>query len=381
MQKVLYISHYADLLGANRSLLSLVRGMKDKKLYSPIIILPREGELSIELRKYNIQYYVVSFYPSVYEKKGFLEMLKANIKEIINISASIKVALHFRKRGICLIHTNSSVSNLGAYISFFLKIPHIWHFREFAKLHYHLFFNIGYKLQLKIWKNCSDRVITISNALREYYTPLLYPSKIVTIYNGIEFDRKLEVKHSGTFFHIALVGVVHPGKHQDIVIRAISKIVNELKIRNVHLHVYGQCIDEEYQKTVNDLIIDRNLENFVTLHGYQTNIDIQIRTCNIGVLASEYEAFGRVTIEYMANGLIPIVSNSGANTEIVKDGINGLVFELNNVDSLVSRILEVVNGYETMSWMLENAKESAEKYSIEAIIEQVVLLYNQIGRR
>ena len=65
--------------------------------------------------------------------------------------------------------------------------------------------------------------------------------------------------------------------------------------------------------------------------------------CHIGIVSSEYEAFGRVTIEYMLNGMIPIVSRSGANIEIVCDGVNGYLFELNDSKQLAQKIVMVID--------------------------------------
>lgn len=375
---ILFISHYADLLGANRSLLGLLEYVQRSNLYTPIVLLPREGEICQALEELGVKYLRLRFYSSVYEKKNFLDVIKSLFRGLLNVFILIKLYFLFKKDNIDLIHTNSSTINIGAYLSLMLKIPHIWHFREFAKLHYHLCFNCGYKLQIYIWRKYSTQIVTISNALKDYCLNLGC-RKIITIYNGIALRNKmLKIAKEDDFFHIAMVGVLHPGKHQDVVIRALAKIVNEYECKNLHLHVYGQYIDDTYRIVIEDLVKNNGLEKYISFYGYQTNVRQKTENCHIGILASEYEAFGRVTIEYMDNKMIPIVSNSGANIEIIDNGVNGLIFETNSVDSLVSCIVKVMKEYKSLGWMLDNIQKSVSKYSVKANAEQVVLLYNNI---
>ena len=98
--------------------------------------------------------------------------------------------------------------------------------------------------------------------------------------------------------------------------------------------------------------------------------------CKIGVLASEYEAFGRVTIEYMLSRLVPVVSNSGANIEIIRDGENGMIFELNNVKQLCEKILHLFNSPQLIATLSERAQlEARSKYTVEKNVEHIMNLY------
>lgn len=63
-----------------------------------------------------------------------------------------------------------------------------------------------------------------------------------------------------------------------------------------------------------------------------------LHCAHIAVTASRCEAFGRVTVEYMMAGLAVIVSNTGANPEIIKDGETGLVYQYGKPEDLRDKI-------------------------------------------
>lgn len=49
--KILYITHYSKLYGANKSMLYLIKDMIKRYNVTPIVLCPNEGELTEELKK------------------------------------------------------------------------------------------------------------------------------------------------------------------------------------------------------------------------------------------------------------------------------------------------------------------------------------------
>ena len=49
--RVAHLTHYAELYGANRSLLDLVLELRQRGEVEPHVLMPREGPLSERLRK------------------------------------------------------------------------------------------------------------------------------------------------------------------------------------------------------------------------------------------------------------------------------------------------------------------------------------------
>lgn len=377
--KILFITHYSEMLGANRCLLALLIYLQQRTNYVTLVLLPSEGEFSNELRKYSIPFIVCNIYPAVYDKVRILDVFKGYLRELLTLLTSISLYFKLRKDGFEIIHSNSSVINAGIYLSLLLKKTHIWHFREFADLHYNFSYNWGKKYQTRLWNSGINTIVTVSNSLKKYYSSILRRPKLLTIYDGVNVPNNLSKNIlTKDFFNLALVGVIHPGKHQDIVLKALYEIIHTYSIENVHLHIYGNFANESYKHFIEDLINRLHIQKFITFHGYQQNIFNSVTSCQIGILASEYEAFGRVTIEYMAWGLIAIESNSGANKELIKDGINGFLFDLNDPISLANKIVYVINNYQNMHSILNQAYLTSLEFSEDKNAIKIVELYDKI---
>lgn len=376
--KILFVTHYSDLLGANRSLLTLVKYLKENTNYVPIVLLPHKGQLVDELVNNNITYYKYPLFISIYKRRKLLNVLKGLLKESLNILISAYLYFVFKGLDIRIIHTNSSVTNIGAYLAFLMKVPHIWHFREFAKEHFKCHFNCGEKYQVYIWNNFASIIVVISNSLKEYYCQLLNKAKIIVVYNGVSIPQNGIVKKEKGNFHIAVTGCVYPEKHQDVILKAINKVVYDYKTTNLHLHIYGNFESDEYRSVMLNMVTQLDLDRYVTFYGYTPNVVVKSNFCHIGILASEYEAFGRVTIEYMMNGMIPIVSDSGANKEIIADGENGFIFKLNDVEDLAKCIHNVIINYDTYSYVIEKALQTSNLYTVSSNANHIISLYNKI---
>lgn len=61
------------------------------------------------------------------------------------------------------------------------------------------------------------------------------------------------------------------------------------------------------------------MTNQIEFLGHRSDVNQLLQDAHIAVMASRCEAFGWVTVEYMMSGLAVIVSNTGANPEIVSE--------------------------------------------------------------
>ena len=79
----------------------------------------------------------------------------------------------------------------------------------------------------------------------------------------------------------------------------------------------------------------------------------------------------------MLNGMIPIVSRSGANIEIVCDGVNGYLFELNGSKQLAQKIVMVIDNYSSLQNIRECAKLTAKQFTVEATVKKLLEIYEE----
>ena len=208
-----------------------------------------------------------------------------------------------------------------------------------------------YKFASKVYFN--------SLALSEfaYEEQLIKPSKFKVIGNGssngidIDYFSKENVKTSKPDLKKAL-GI----SEKDFVFCYVGRVVsdkgmNELSeaFRNVtacfkdcHLLLVGP-LEQEL-----DPILPKSLEFFETspqvqLMGYKSDIRPFLKAADVLVFPSHREGFPNVPLQAGAMGLASIVTNINGCNEIIKDGVNGLIVDAKNVNSLENGMKRMLN--------------------------------------
>jgi glycosyltransferase involved in cell wall biosynthesis len=99
-----------------------------------------------------------------------------------------------------------------------------------------------------------------------------------------------------------------------------------------------------------------------------------MRTSDVLVLPSRTipgkwkEQFGRVLVEAMASGCVPIGSDSGAIPSVI--GAGGLIFPEGDVAALARRLTSVASGRDMLAALRSRALERAnERYSWRAVAQ------------
>lgn len=350
--KVLYITHYHFLYGANKSLLQLLIELKDRGV-KPYVIVPRKGSLTDELEANKIEYFVFKFYNWLNQDKLLINRLKRFLNNFMFFKAH-RTLLNKRIK-IDVIHTNTSVTNLGAYLSIKIKAPHVWHIREYGEED----FNIKYYYDIKkvghYFDTNSEKVITVSNDLKEYYSKYIPSHKMKVIYNGIPIRKELNKSYNYKDpLRIAIVGVVSKNKNQIELIKALSYLKLTKKNSNFKLYIIGNGFSK-YVNSVKKQVKDLSLTDNVEFVGYVSDVEGYLKHIDLGVICSKREAFGRVTIEFMANKIPVIASDTGATKEIIVNKELGILYKYGNIEDLAQKIDRIENNRESLKEIGEKA--------------------------
>gem|GEM_PF-4473591 len=156
-RKVILVSHAAGLCGAERSLLDLASGMQRQGL-TPIVIVRGDGPLTDELVRLGIEYHPMQYHAWIGRGNA---RLKALYRHCCNLYAANRAAVLFKGRGIAMVYINTTVSPFGAMLAKSLKVPAVWHLREWLES-----FDGGTAAALKTVDRYADLVIANSDALR-----------------------------------------------------------------------------------------------------------------------------------------------------------------------------------------------------------------------
>jgi glycosyltransferase involved in cell wall biosynthesis len=372
--KILFITHYSDLYGGNKSLINLIDGLTSMYDIEPLVVIPIEGTISSVLKDKNIPYIVMKFNQWCEVKpKMQLQHLYRYIMYKYFSSKRIKKLNTFNEQQICLlndelgnfkpewVYSNSSVFNFGILYAKKYNIKHIWHIREFGKKDYNLkFFD---KKKVTDLFNTSDKVIGISNAIKSFYNKKYDIRNIIVEYNAVLsssdleiIDKRVEKKIVVQFTDIVfgIVGLIQINKRQVDAIAAF-KVVNN-KYPNTKLIIAGMGDQEELKKMVNRL----KLSSKVEFLGHLSDPFDAFLKMDINLMCSKNEGLGRVTIEAMAASIPTIGYKGGGTIEIIQNNITGLFYE-NGINDLSNKMIYLIENESKRYEMGFNARKIFEK--------------------
>ncbi len=156
------------------------------------------------------------------------------------------------------------------------------------------------------------------------------------IYNGIHINK--DYKKEGTsnpIVNFCIVGLLTYNKNQLEVIEA-SKLLIERGISNFCLNIIGEG-DQDYTNNIKAIVNQNGMEQYVKLWGYRNDVDVILNNMHVGIVPSKKEAFGRVTIEYMAKWMPVIGANTGGTKELIVNNMNGYLYELGSAKDLADK--------------------------------------------
>ena len=374
--RVLFVTHYAGFYGANKSLYTLMLLLREKYGVQPMVLLPKEGLMCTMLQKADIPYRVSHYYWWVNDNKGFFQWILNKRKQLINYLRVPKLCKLFSERSPELIYTNSLCVNVGYFMARHLCIPHIWQFRESFEQ-----FNLKPSLTKKSTKKIfADRTniehILISDYMMKAYRSYLPNDRMARIYNGVDLPKGMEERKQNVIkgrLKVVCSGILSDQKNQLEILKA--QII--LKERRIEIITYFLgSPKEEYFGPMMQYIKEHQLEEIAHVVGHTNDVFGVLREMNLGVVAARDEAFGRVTIEYMLMHMPVVVSDSGANPELIEEGKTGMIYPLGDAEKLADCIEEYVKHPELLQThgdaaaMVAKENFSAEK-NAELIYEQI----------
>lgn len=381
--KVLFVAHSAELSGgANRSLLSVMKGLRNDWGISPSVLIPATGgELQEACAREQIPVYTGKYHTccTVFrrEMKDLLRAAKLYTAPTVDWFLARK--LNSQLPGdFDLIYTNERMVVVGAYLASMRKIPHIWHVRSFAQENATYYPPFYYRLM----KKRAQRIVLISKALYDSFSRKICEKKLRMVYNGVEsLAYSVEGKYPHEKFRLILTGRIVPPKGQLEAIQALQ-ILQKTHPDMFELYFAGSIPQYDagnYGKQLQRYISEAGLENNVHFLGDVQNISELRRGMDLELVCSWCETFGRVTVEAMFARLPVVGSNAGGTPEIIIDGDTGLLYTPHNAKQLAEQILWCAEHPNQMSRMAEKGYQRAkEQFTIEVAVRNIYTVISEV---
>ena len=163
-------------------------------------------------------------------------------------------------------------------------------------------------------------------------------------------------------------------KNQNMIFDAL-KILLE-KHGNIQLLAPGS---EEFADPYIEYAKQLGVWEHVHVMGYRRDIANLVAMCDVSLSSSRQEGLPINLIEAMAIGNSIVATNVRGNNDLVQDGENGFLVELNDSGAMAEAILKIYDNPNLSEKFRENNAKMVQKYSVENVIEAMCNIYEELN--
>ncbi len=206
-------------------------------------------------------------------------------------------------------------------------------------------------------------------------------SKCEVIYNCVETETSLmprkdllaKFQIAPDAFVIGTVATIRPVKGIDVMLRALIQVTD---IQNWIAIIAGPIKDP----AVVELVKDPRLHGRLRMLGYVDNASTLMRGMDLFVMPSRKEGLCRALLEAMGQSVCPIVSNAGGMKEVVRDGVDGVVFPSEDNNALALAIRRLHSAPDQISRLGKSAMDRVEAMCAPSVVgDRVMEMYQRLA--
>ena len=199
-------------------------------------------------------------------------------------------------------------------------------------------------------------------------------SKTHYIPNGINLDG-VNKKYPNNVTSFITPGTIQERKNQDILIKSLLTIGKNDR-KGLLFYARGAVVDEAYFRSMENSIQYNKLGDYIRFLPKSTKLDELYLDYDALILPSFHEGFPNVLLEGMKYGKVIIISRQAESNDIIKNGINGFLFDANDPCSLKDAIIRELSAKQIKRMCTINTTLIQEKLSIEKVVNRWEQLYN-----
>lgn len=177
-----------------------------------------------------------------------------------------------------------------------------------------------------------DALIVNSQATADYVG---VPGAIV-IYPGVDLPTSKPARVSDEVV-IGTACRLEPIKQIEILIEAFSMLVRDFP--KIRLRIAGEG---SQRKALEDRVAALGLTGYTSFNGWTEELQHELESWDIFVIASVDEGFGLAALEAMASGLPVIASAAGGLRELVTDGESGFLVPPGSAADFANRLRQLI---------------------------------------
>ena len=357
--RILFTSYQKGFAGSAYSLIYLAAGLKEQGHH--IFIAGVEGSIiAHHALQHNIPFTKLEKGFKYWDRRSIdkiCELLRSERIQIVNAQSSrdryaLAAIKLFYKKDLVLVHTRRQrVNSKGLFLQ-------------------NLLYNIT-----------ATHMVAVSGKVRESMLRVgLNEKKATIINNGTpkekydHLDHRIvsEIKRKYQLGAKMVLGCVARKKLQIDLLRALKYLPEDLVVIFVGIHRDDLRSELKETNPSQRLIFTGGLSMKEVLHHYPL--------FDVNVLPSKIEGLSQSLLEAMALG-VPVVATAAAgNPDLIKNGVNGFLYEKGDAPGLAKAVMGVMNMEENQrTELINNAKKTAfDDFGMEKVVLAYEDLFEQL---
>jgi glycosyltransferase involved in cell wall biosynthesis len=172
---------------------------------------------------------------------------------------------------------------------------------------------------------------------------------------------------------IGTLGQITWIKGIDLIIRSLAHLIDDYP--NIKLIIGGNGPET---KTLTKLVSRLKIDNYVEFIGNVSHHIKFYHSINIYIQASYSESFGLAPLEAMSASIPTIASNAGALPEIVRNKVDGLIFQRGDHQDLRRTIISLISSKDLYQKLSKAGPRRAAEFSVKRMSRKYHSLYQKI---
>ncbi len=338
-----------------------------------VAVCPWKGSLAAECARHGIRTKITLIPGWAFLERSRTPRIEALIGAIPYLAILLLGVLHavlllVRLRPTMVI-TNTMVVPAHAIAAKLRGIPHYWMVREFGRDDHRLWFLLGHRRTIRLIGQLSESVICNSHAVEEALLAVDPKMTTTVVYPVVDAPLGTPPKRQpGERMRAVLVGYLSQAKGQRIAVEAVAIA------RKAGVDVELTLVGAGNQKPLRTLARRLDVADLVNIDGPTRDVGRYWSAAHVGLMCSQCEAFGRVTVEAMRAGLPVCGTNAGGTPEIVDPGINGLLSPAGDANALAANLMALESDENLRRKLAFRAAETTQRFQRDRHDDEVAVI-------
>jgi len=376
-RRVLYLHSSAGRYGADRQL-QLLATTLDPARYQPLVVLPFEGPLAVDLRAAGVE--VMTGPMAVLRREHMSPLGLSRLhRELTHQRSSLERLI--AARDVDIVHANTSVILGGRTASAAAGIRYVVHVREI------------YPQRPVVWPwhrrelRRADAVLCVSEATRE---PLGGGPNLHVVHDGLAFSAEPAARPASRLalglppgaFVVAVLGRISAWKGQEVLLRALAE--PPMAVRGTVGVVAGDAWpgQERHEKRLHDLAAELGLGDRLRMTGFREDVGTLYGAADVVVVPSTRpDPLPNSALEAAAAGCCVVAAAHGGLPEIVRDGQTGVLVAPGDAGALAVALAALADDPERRSALgSAAAADVRERFAPQRLAQAVMARYDALPR-